>query len=135
MSNDSEVPALDGYIGLLEQFRTRRIQLGLTAFDLSARIGMTERYVTKWENGERNPTLYNLFCWATALGLELRVTPTHLGQETRVHRKARSEGPTEIQSLRTRIHSRKNPRSRKSDKDAMPRFHGAYRTLLRSIEP
>ena len=50
-----------------------RKQRGITQAELSERIGMTERYVAAWECGQKNPRLFNLFCWLEALNAKLRV--------------------------------------------------------------
>ena len=53
----------------------RRKELGLTQDDVNHKIGVADRLLSKWECGARTPNLFNLFCWAKALGLNLNFVP------------------------------------------------------------
>ena len=50
-----------------------RKEKGITQAELSETIGMTERYVAAWECRQKNPRLFNLFCWLEALNAKLKV--------------------------------------------------------------
>jgi transcriptional regulator with XRE-family HTH domain len=53
--------------------KTRRKMLGLSRDAVAKEIGISESALTKWECGERSPTLLHTAGWARALGMELRV--------------------------------------------------------------
>lgn len=52
-----------------------RLRQNISQSELEHRIGLGEGYLSKWETGERKPSLFNLFCWATSLGLQIDVIP------------------------------------------------------------
>ncbi len=56
---------------LIEQFRKRRMLLGVAQTSVDDRIGVAAGLVAKWETGNRKPTSFNLHCWAEALGCKL----------------------------------------------------------------
>jgi len=56
---------------LIAERRKRKLQ----AKDVAERCGVSAAAFCKWENGASRPTLDNLFAWAWALGLSLRLTP------------------------------------------------------------
>lgn len=58
---------------LIKQFQERRYQLGLTQPDVDQIIGVGTGLCAKWEMGNRKPTLFNAYCWAEALGCEIKL--------------------------------------------------------------
>lgn len=58
---------------LIDQFRKRRQLLGLTQTQLQEKIGVADNLISKWEVGMRKPSGFLLFCWADALGCELKL--------------------------------------------------------------
>ena len=58
---------------LVTQLKKRRYQLGLPQAALDDRIGCATGLVAKWETGNRKPTAFNLYCWAEALGCNLKL--------------------------------------------------------------
>jgi len=58
---------------LIKQFQRRRYQLGLTQHAMDAMLGVSPGVVAKWEIGNRKPTLFNAYCWAEALGCDIRL--------------------------------------------------------------
>tara|TARA_B100000287_G_C20319201_1_gene657112 strand:- start:210 stop:449 length:240 start_codon:yes stop_codon:yes gene_type:complete len=62
------------YIGeLIEQFRERRMELGVAQTSVDDKIGVAPGLVAKWETGNRKPTSFNMHCWAEALGCILKL--------------------------------------------------------------
>lgn len=57
---------------ITELIRLRKIQ-GLSQEAVNYKLGVADRLVGKWECGIRNPTLFNLHCWAKALGAKLTI--------------------------------------------------------------
>ena len=62
---------------LIKQFQLRRYQLGLTQPDVDQKIGVATGPCAKWEMGNRKPTLFNAYCWAEALGCEIKLEAKH----------------------------------------------------------
>ena len=62
---------------LIKQFQLRRYQLGLTQPDVDQKIGVATGLCAKWEMGNRKPTLFNAYCWAKALGCEIKLEAKH----------------------------------------------------------
>ena len=58
---------------LIKQFQLRRYQLGLTQPDVDQMIGVATGLCAKLEMGNRKPTLFNAYCWAEALGCEIKL--------------------------------------------------------------
>jgi len=58
---------------LITQLVDRRRSLSISQLQLDHIIGTTAGHVAKWESGNRRPTGYLLFCWAQALGLEVKL--------------------------------------------------------------
>ena len=58
---------------LIEQFRKRRYELGVSQPVIDERIGVAPGLVAKWETGNRKPTAFNLHCWAEALGCKIKL--------------------------------------------------------------
>ena len=58
---------------LIEQFRQRRIRLGVAQASIDDRIGVAAGLVAKWETGNRKPTSFNMHCWAEALGCKIKL--------------------------------------------------------------
>lgn len=58
---------------LIKQFQRRRYELGLTQPDVDIRLGVAQGLCAKWEIGNRKPTLFNAYCWAEALGCEIKL--------------------------------------------------------------
>lgn len=61
-------PLFDQCLGPLAVERQRQ---GLTSQELSARIGVSDQLVAKWEAGERIPSLFLFQCWVQALGMKV----------------------------------------------------------------
>lgn len=58
---------------LIKQFKRRRYQLGVTQVALDQQLGVAPGLVAKWEIGNRKPTLFNAYCWAEALGCNIKL--------------------------------------------------------------
>ncbi len=58
---------------LIKQFQRRRYQLGLTQPTVDQMLGVAPGLVAKWEIGNRKPTLFNAYCWAEALGCDIKL--------------------------------------------------------------
>ena len=58
---------------LIEQFRKRRYELGVSQPVIDEKIGVAPGLVAKWETGNRKPTAFNLHCWAEALGYKIKL--------------------------------------------------------------
>jgi hypothetical protein len=58
---------------LIKQFKARRTELGLQQKDVDYKIGNGHGLCAKWEIGNRKPTLFNAYCWAEALGCEIKL--------------------------------------------------------------
>ena len=58
---------------LMAEFRTRRLEIGLTQAELSYRAGIDETTIRKCEAGKVSPMLTTLRAWAGALGVDLRM--------------------------------------------------------------
>ena len=60
---------------LIEQLTAARKRQRISQEELSARIGVSDTMVAKWEAGLRLPTSYSLMCWAMALKVTIKVGP------------------------------------------------------------
>jgi transcriptional regulator with XRE-family HTH domain len=58
---------------LIKQFQKRRYELGLTQPEVDQRLGVASGLCAKWEIGNRKPTLFNAYCWAEALGCDIKL--------------------------------------------------------------
>ena len=58
---------------LIEQFRKRRYELGVSQPVIDEKIGVAPGLVAKWETGNRKPTAFNLHRWAEALGCKIKL--------------------------------------------------------------
>ena len=74
-SDANEVNVDDNFRQLVKELTQRRITLGLTQPILSSNIGVASGLVSKWEAGIRYPSRYLLFCWLSALDMEIRAIP------------------------------------------------------------
>jgi len=75
----------------IQVFIDRRIALQITTETLAEEIGVGERLVPYWESRERLPRVFNLLCWAEALGMELVLKEKYNGEEVqRQRRKGRT---------------------------------------------
>ncbi|HAA13070.1 MAG TPA: hypothetical protein DCE41_15810 [Cytophagales bacterium] len=63
------------YHPVILPLRKERKRQQLSQEELAHRIGLTEGYLSRWEQGTRTPTLFNLTCWAESLGFRLQVIP------------------------------------------------------------
>lgn len=72
--NEAIIRSLYKY-GVLEQFARIRKEKKISQMKLDSIIGVTMGLVAKWETGERNPSLFNLYCWADALDCEICLVP------------------------------------------------------------
>ena len=46
---------------------------GISQEELNGRLGVADRLLGKWEVGVRQPTAFNLYCWADSLNMKLTV--------------------------------------------------------------
>ena len=58
---------------LIRRYQSVRYERGIAQLALDDKVGLTLGQIAKWESGARKPTLYNAFCWAEALGCELKL--------------------------------------------------------------
>jgi len=58
---------------LIKHFQRRSYELGLTQPEVDQRLGVASGLCAKWEIGNRKPTLFNAYCWAEALDLEIKL--------------------------------------------------------------
>lgn len=56
---------------IVKQLVERRKSLGMTQDNVDVRMGNADRLCSKWECGDRTPTVFNLKCWAETLKFEL----------------------------------------------------------------
>jgi hypothetical protein len=61
------------YGELIRQLVEARKTQSISQEELSARIGVSDNMVAKWEAGLRLPTSYYLMCWAQSLRLTIKV--------------------------------------------------------------
>nr|WP_282557847.1 helix-turn-helix transcriptional regulator [Providencia burhodogranariea] len=54
-----------------KEIRKRRKKLGLSGIELAELIGISQQQISRYERGECNITLENLFSWANALDVSL----------------------------------------------------------------
>ncbi len=52
---------------------SRRVELGMTQFELSERVGVATCIISGWETGRNSPSYHNMSAWAQALGMRLEV--------------------------------------------------------------
>lgn len=48
----------------------RRRELNMTCAELAARVGTTERTLTRWESGKNGPLVLDWIAWCQALRLD-----------------------------------------------------------------
>ena len=71
-----EPPTRDDFLSeVLRHLARVRRSIGWTQAKLNDRLGMAARLVNKWECGIKNPSGFNLYCWADALGEKLTTAP------------------------------------------------------------
>lgn len=58
---------------VLSQLRECRWDTEISQADLDDVIGVCNGLVAKWETAVRFPTLFSAFCWAEALGMEIKL--------------------------------------------------------------
>lgn len=68
----SAARALFGVVTALAQ---ARLEKGLTLEAVASRVGVTAQALDQWERRQVMPRLENLFGWARALGMTIKVTP------------------------------------------------------------
>lgn len=61
---------------LIRPLATHRSQIGLTQDDANEKIGIADRLINKWEVGMKLPSMFSLYCWCEALGMELKLLNT-----------------------------------------------------------
>ena len=64
------------------QFRTRRLELGLTQVELADRMGVDQAEVSRLERAAGNPTQQTLLRAAAALGMSLALVPRDAAEAT-----------------------------------------------------
>jgi transcriptional regulator with XRE-family HTH domain len=57
------------YVALKE----RRIEMNMSQLDLGSALGYSERTISSWETGVRDPTLNALRNWAQCLGKRIKL--------------------------------------------------------------
>ena len=62
---------------IISKLRTARIEKGISQEELGFQIGLAEGYLSKWERGERTPSLFSLICWAETLQHQIVAIPMH----------------------------------------------------------
>lgn len=61
---------------IIVALKAERKRLGLNQTQVGERIGrQTYQTIWQWENGANDPKLSNLRAWATALGMQIALTP------------------------------------------------------------
>lgn len=60
---------------IIIQLKEARLRKNISQAELEHKIGLAEGYLSKWETGERRPNLFNLICWADALGVNISIIP------------------------------------------------------------
>ena len=77
MKSDKPPPHLsqapDWYRQLILGLRQKRVDLGLSQFDIEMNMGCAQGLVSKWECYDRRPTGYMLALWVHELGLTLHI--------------------------------------------------------------
>jgi DNA-binding transcriptional regulator YiaG len=61
------------YKELISTLVLRRKLIGMSQEELSARIGVSDCYVNKWESGVKLPSCFYLMCWCVALNVKIKV--------------------------------------------------------------
>ena len=61
---------------LREHLRRRRVGLGMSQEALGSVIGCDASHLSRWECGDRAPSLFNLMAWVESLGLAFHVVAT-----------------------------------------------------------
>ena len=74
---------------IIAKLIAQRYFIGVTQRELSEKIGVDSGLVSKWEIGNRKPSIFMTFCWANALNLDIEVVPS--GQKIE---RQRSKGRT-----------------------------------------
>lgn len=71
----SDQPATDEagelIVGIYNQLYVRRLKLGLSQREVTARIGMHQSQLSNYETGKVSPSLPCLVRWATAVDMKL----------------------------------------------------------------
>ncbi len=60
---------------LLDQLQARRQAIGLSSRELDGVLGVADGLVSKWECGEKTPSLAMLVLWCQTLGCRLLIQP------------------------------------------------------------
>jgi transcriptional regulator with XRE-family HTH domain len=58
-------------VNVREQLRQRRIELGLSQYELAERLEIRDATLSRWESGIVNPPLNKVEHWADRLGVKL----------------------------------------------------------------
>lgn len=58
---------------VIQGLRRRRMQLGLSQFQVAEKMGYAQTQISQWENGKRGITFPALADWAEALGGEVEL--------------------------------------------------------------
>lgn len=75
-SKINEAPKLlSCFAPIITRLKEIRLDRGISQFDLECKIGLARGYLSKWECGDRTPSLFNFLCWAKALDLEIEFLP------------------------------------------------------------
>ena len=56
---------------LVVQLTDARNRHAIEQGEVGARLGYDNKVISRWETGDRRPTIFNLQCWAAALGFDL----------------------------------------------------------------
>jgi transcriptional regulator with XRE-family HTH domain len=66
-------------VNVREQLRQRRIELGLSQYDLAKRLEIRDATLSRWESGTVNPPLNKVEHWADKLGVRLALFRPEVG--------------------------------------------------------
>jgi len=69
---------IEPHNSILQLRRLRRMRK-IKQYELARTIGVDTTLVSQWETGRRNPSWFNLICWAEALGAEIHFKETGNG--------------------------------------------------------
>tara|TARA_Y100000590_G_C14836695_1_gene682281 strand:+ start:33 stop:353 length:321 start_codon:yes stop_codon:yes gene_type:complete len=77
MTNKQQKKISPCFFPIISKLRTARINKGISQEELGYKIGLAEGYLSKWERGERTPSLFSLICWAETLQHQIVAIPMH----------------------------------------------------------
>jgi hypothetical protein len=66
--------ALPDWPQFIAQLKAARHRKGISQLALDEDLGNPQGLVAKWECGDRRPTAFNLYCWASALDVDITLS-------------------------------------------------------------